>query len=147
MANDRTYMAKPEKVERKWYVVDAAEKPLGRLAAQIAKRLTGKDKPTYTPHVDTGDFVVVINAEKVALSGKKRQQSVVYRYTGYQGGLKKRTFGEMLEKQPERLIEKVVWGMIPKSRLGRKMFKKLKVYAGPHHPHEAQQPETWDITK
>ncbi|MCF7936589.1 MAG: 50S ribosomal protein L13 [Synergistales bacterium] len=145
MTTNRTYMAKPDQVQRKWYIVDAADKPLGRIAAQISKRLTGKDKPIYTPHIDTGDFVIVINAEKVALTGKKRQQSLVYRYSGYQGGLRSRTFGEMLDKHPERLIEKVVWGMIPKTRLGRQMFKKLKVYAGPHHPHTAQQPETWDI--
>lgn len=142
MMGSRTYMAKREEVQRKWYVIDATDKPLGRLAVQVARILTGKNKPTYTPHVDTGDFVIVINAEKVGLTGKKRTQSVIHRYSGYQGGLKAIPYGVVLEKHPERLIERVVWGMLPKTKLGRSMYRKLKVYAGPSHPHSAQQPET-----
>lgn len=147
MIGSRSFAAKREQVERKWYVIDAADKHLGRLAAQVARVLTGKHKPTYTPHVDTGDFVIVINAEKVALTGKKLQQSKIYRYSGYPGGLKERTYGEVLAKRPQHLIERVVWGMLPKTRLGRKMYGKLKVYAGAAHPHAAQKPETVDAFK
>ena len=141
MIGTRTYAAKKEEVERRWYVVDATDKHLGRLAVQIARILTGKHRPGYTPHVDTGDFVVVVNAEKVGLTGKKRDQSKLYRYSGYPGGLKSMTYGEVLARRPARLIEKVVWGMLPKTKLGRAMYKKLKVYAGGAHPHAAQRPE------
>ena len=147
MIGTRTYVAKREEVERKWYVIDATDKHLGRLAAQVARILTGKHKPAYTPHVDTGDFVVIVNAEKIALTGKKLEQSKIYKYSGYPGGLKSRTYGEVLQKRPEHLIEKVVWGMLPKTKLGRAMYKKLKVYAGGAHPHAAQQPEAVDSFK
>ena len=142
MIGTRTYVAKKEEVERKWYVVDATGKHLGRLAVQIARILTGKHRPSYTPHVDTGDFVIVINADKVGLTGKKLEQSKLYKYSGYPGGLKSSTYGEVLKRRPEHLIEKVVWGMLPKTKLGRAMYKKLKVYAGASHPHSAQQPES-----
>ncbi|WP_129410007.1 50S ribosomal protein L13 [Marinitoga lauensis] len=141
----KSYLAKNEEVERKWYVVDAAGMSLGRLAAQVAKVLQGKHKPTYTPHVDTGDYVIVINAEKIVLTGKKWTQKKYYRHTGYPGGLKEQTAREILEKYPERLIEKAVKGMLPKTTLGRHMFKKLKVYSGSNHPHEAQKPEKLEL--
>ena len=144
MIGTRTYVAKREEMERKWYVIDATDKHLGRLAVQVARILTGKHQPIYTPHVDTGDFVVVINADKVGLTGKKLNQSKLYSYSGYPGGLKTTTYGEVLKKHPERLIEKVVWGMLPKTKLGRAMYKKLKVYSGPNHPHSAQCPESVD---
>lgn len=144
MIGTRTYVAKREQVERNWYVIDATDKHLGRLAVQIARILIGKHKPTYTPHVDTGDFVVVINAEKIGLTGKKSEQSKIYRYSGYPGGLKARTYGEVLDKHPARLIERVVWGMLPKTKLGRAMYRKLKVYPGATHPHAAQQPAVVD---
>lgn len=144
MIGTRSFMAKRENVERKWYVIDATDKHLGRLAVQVARILSGKHKPTYTPHVDCGDFVIVINAEKVGLTGKKREQSTIKRYSGYPGGLKSLTYGQVLERRPERLVERVVWGMIPKTKLGRDMYRKLKVYAGPSHPHAAQQPEVLD---
>jgi large subunit ribosomal protein L13 len=141
MIGTRTYVAKKEKVEHRWYVIDATDKCLGRLSVQIARILTGKHRPGYTPHVDTGDFVVVVNAEKIGLTGKKREQSKLYRYSGYPGGLKSMTYGEVIARRPAHLIEKVVWGMLPKTRLGRAMYKKLKVYAGAAHPHAAQRPE------
>jgi len=141
MIGTRSFMAKGAEVERKWYVVDATDKHLGRLAVQVARILTGKHKPTYTPHVDTGDFVVVVNAEKVGLTGKKRLQSTVITHSLYPGGLKTLTYQQVLERRPQRLIERVVWGMLPKTKLGRDMYRKLKVYAGPSHPHEAQKPE------
>ncbi|NLD04812.1 MAG: 50S ribosomal protein L13 [Synergistaceae bacterium] len=141
MIGTRSFMAKGAEVERKWYVIDASEKHLGRLAVQVARILTGKHKPTYTPHVDTGDFVIVVNAGKVGLTGKKRLQSTIITHSGYPGGLKTLTYQQVLERRPERLIERVVWGMIPKTKLGRDMYRKLKVYAGPSHPHEAQKPE------
>lgn len=141
MIGTRSFMAKRENVERKWYVIDATDKHLGRLAVQVARILSGKHKPTYTPHVDCGDFVIVVNAEKVGLTGKKREQSTIKRYSGYPGGLKSLTYGQVLTRRPERLVERVVWGMIPKTKLGRDMYRKLKVYAGPNHPHAAQQPE------
>lgn len=144
MIGTRSFMAKRENVERKWYVIDATDKHLGRLAVQVARVLSGKHKPTYTPHVDCGDFVIVVNAEKVGLTGKKREQSTIKRYSGYPGGLKSLTYGQVLERRPERLVERVVWGMIPKTKLGRDMYRKLKVYAGPSHPHAAQQPEVLD---
>ncbi|WP_280999978.1 50S ribosomal protein L13 [Marinitoga aeolica] len=141
----KSYLAKNEEVERKWYVVDAAGMSLGRLAAQVAKVLQGKHKPTYTPHVDTGDYVIVINAEKIVLTGKKLTQKKYYRHTGYPGGIKEQTAKDILEKYPERLIEKAVKGMLPKTTLGRHMFKKLKVYSGSNHPHEAQKPEKLEL--
>lgn len=144
MLGTRSYMAKGEQMERKWYVIDATDKHLGRLAVQIARILAGKHKPTYTPHVDTGDFVVVINAEKIALTGNKLTQSTISTYSGYPGGLKTLTYQQILDRRPERLIERVVWGMLPKTKLGRDMYRKLKVYAGPSHPHMAQQPEQID---
>ena len=144
MIGTRSFMAKGAEVERKWYVVDATDKHLGRLAVQVARILTGKHKPTYTPHVDTGDFVVVVNAEKVGLTGKKRLQSTIITHSLYPGGLKTLTYEQVLERRPERLIERVIWGMLPKTKLGRDMYRKLKVYAGPSHPHEAQKPEQID---
>ena len=141
----KTYSAKPKDIQRKWYLIDADGQILGRMATRIADLLRGKDKPTYTPHMDTGDFVVVINAEKVHLTGRKPEQKEYQRYSGYPGGLKKITFRRMLETHPERIIEHAVRGMIPHNRLGRAVIKKLKVYAGPDHPHEAQLPEVLKI--
>jgi len=141
----KTFMAKKGEVERKWYVVDATNKVLGRLASEIAKKLRGKDKPIFTPHVDTGDFVIVVNAEKVRLTGKKWDKKIYYHHTGYMGGLKEVVAKELLRKKPEELIRHAVKGMLPKNRLRRKLLKKLKVYAGPNHPHEAQKPEKWEI--
>ncbi len=141
----KTFMAKKDEVERKWYVVDATNKVLGRLASQIAKKLRGKDKPIFTPHVDTGDFVIVVNAEKVRLTGKKWDKKIYYHHSGYMGGLKQITAKELLKKKPEELIRHAVKGMLPKNRLGRKLLKKLKIYAGPDHPHKAQKPEKWEI--
>ena len=143
----RTYSPKAGEVNRAWHVIDAQDVVLGRLATQAATLLRGKHKPTYAPHVDTGDFVVIVNAEKVALTGNKREQAFVYRHSGHPGGLSKRSFGEMLEKQPERLVERAIKGMLPHTRLGRAMAGKLKVYAGPEHPHAAQQPQPFEITK
>lgn len=141
----KTYMAKPSEVTRKWYVIDANNQTLGRLASQVAAILKGKHKPTFTPHVDTGDHVIVINAEKVRLTGKKLQDKKYYRHSGYPGGVKEITAGELLKRHPERVIRKAVWGMLPHNRLGRKMIKKLKVYAGEEHPHAAQQPEVYEL--
>jgi large subunit ribosomal protein L13 len=143
----RTYSPKAGEVNRAWHVIDAQDVVLGRLATQAATLLRGKHKPIYAPHVDTGDFVVIVNAEKVALTGNKRDQAFVYRHSGFPGGLRKRSFGEMLEKQPERLLEQAIKGMLPHTRLGRAMASKLKVYAGPAHPHAAQQPQPFEITK
>ncbi|EGL81981.1 ribosomal protein L13 [Caldalkalibacillus thermarum TA2.A1] len=140
-----TYMAKPNEVERKWYVVDAAGQTLGRLASKVASILRGKHKPEYTPHVDTGDFVIVINADKVHLTGNKLQKKIYYRHSRYPGGLKKFTAAEMLQNKPERVIESAVKGMLPKGPLGRKQAKKLFVYAGSEHPHQAQQPEVLEL--
>jgi large subunit ribosomal protein L13 len=137
----KTYSAKPAEVERKWYVVDASECILGRLASFVASRLRGKHKPIYTPHVDTGDHIIVINANKVALTGKKWNEKFYYRHSGYVGGLKSMTAKQLLQKRPEDLVFHAVKGMLPKNRLGRNLLKKLKVYAGPEHPHVAQQPE------
>ncbi len=140
-----TYMAKPGEVERKWYVVDAKGKTLGRLASEVAALLRGKHKPEYTPHVDTGDFVIVINAKDVQLSGKKMSKKIYYRHSGWPGGLKMTTAAEMRDKRPERMIELAVTGMLPRTSLGRRQLRKLKVYAGPEHPHQAQQPEVWEL--
>ena len=137
----KTYMANPDKIERKWYVVDAEGATLGRLASEIAKVLRGKNKPEYTPHIDTGDYVIVVNAEKIKVTGKKLDQKVYYRHSGYVGGIKETTLKEMLNKHPERVIEFAVKGMLPKGPLGRQMFTKLHVYAGPDHEQAAQKPE------
>ena len=137
----RTYQANAQDRERVWYVVDAENKTLGRLATQIANVLRGKRKPTYTPHVDVGDFVIVVNAEKVAVTGDKREKKVYWRHSGYPGGIRSRTLGDMLEKRPEEVIRKAVKGMLPRNRLARAQLRKLKVYAGPEHPHQAQKPE------
>ena len=136
-----TLFAKREDVERKWYLVDAQDAVLGRLAVKIANHLRGKNKPIYTPHYDTGDFVIVINAEKVRLTGKKLDQKVYYRHSGYPGGIKAETARERLKRFPEKVVIDAVWGMLPKGRLGKSMIKKLKVYRGPEHPHKAQKPE------
>lgn len=141
-----TYMAKPTEVKRDWYIFDAAGKTLGRLATEIATVLRGKHKPIYTPHIDTGDFVVVINAAQVELTGNKLDAKMYYRHSGYPGGLKSMTAGQMRTKRPERMIELAVKGMLPKGILGRQQAKKLKVYAGSEHPHQAQQPIAWGAT-
>ena len=140
----KTFSAKPHEVKHDWFVVDATDLVLGRLASEVARRLRGKHKAIYTPHVDTGDFVVVVNAEKIGLTGKKLLQSTIITHSLYPGGLKTLTYQQVLERRPERLIERVVWGMLPKTKLGRDMYRKLKVYAGPSHPHEAQKPEQID---
>ncbi len=140
-----TFMANDSTVERKWYVVDAEGKRLGRLASEVATLLRGKHKPTYTPHVDTGDHVIIVNAEKIELTGNKLHDKKYYRHSGYPGGLKERTALEMKQKQPERMIELAVKGMLPKGPLGRKMFKKLHVYSGPEHKHQAQKPEVYEL--
>lgn len=141
----KTFMAKPHEVQRKWYIIDAAGKTLGRVAATAATLLRGKHKPIYTPHVDTGDHVIIINAEKVRLTGKKLLQKEYIRHSGYPGGLKRISYATLLKTQPEKAIEKAVWGMIPHNRLGRKIIKKLKVYRGSTHPHQAQKPEVWAV--
>ncbi|MFV0528499.1 MAG: 50S ribosomal protein L13 [Lachnospiraceae bacterium] len=136
-----SFMASPEKVERKWYVVDAADQTLGRLASEVAKVLRGKNKPEYTPYVDTGDYVIIINAEKIKVTGKKLEQKIYYHHSDYVGGMKETTLKEMLDKKPEKVLELAVKGMLPKGPLGRAMHKKLFVYAGAEHKHEAQKPE------
>ena len=141
----KTFTAKPETVKRDWYVVDATGKTLGRLASELALRLRGKHKAEYTPHVDTGDYIIVLNADKVAVTGNKRTDKVYYRHTGYVGVLKEATFEEMIARHPERVIEIAVKGMLPKGPLGRAMYRKLKVYAGNEHNHAAQQPQVLDI--
>jgi large subunit ribosomal protein L13 len=141
----KTYVAKPEDFKRDWYVVDASDQVLGRLATQIAMRLRGKHKPIFTPHVDTGDFVVVVNADKVKLTGRKTDQKMYWRHSGYPGGIKGVSARRMLETKPEELIRQAVRGMLPKNRLGRKLLKKLKVYTGTEHPHQAQQPIAWSL--
>ena len=143
----RTYTPKPADVERRWHVIDATDVVLGRLAVQAATLLRGKHKPTYAPHLDTGDFVIIINADKVALTGNKREQKKAYRLSGYPGGLSAVGYTELLDKHPERAVEKAVRGMIPKNTLGRHQLSKLKVYAGPEHPHTAQQPQPFAITQ
>lgn len=141
----KSYMAKTNEVERKWYVIDAEGKVLGRMASEIANILRGKNKPIYTPHADTGDFVIVINADKVRLTGKKWSQKIHAYHTGYPGGRREVSYTQLREKHPERIIELAVKGMLPKNRLGRKQFTKLKVYAGDEHPHEAQKPEVYEF--
>jgi large subunit ribosomal protein L13 len=141
----RTYTAKPNEVERRWFVVDATGKPLGRLATRVADLLRGKKKPTFTPHVDTGDYVVVINAEKVMLTGRKLDDKYHYTHSGYPGGFKAEPYRRLMERKPEFVVEKAVTGMLPKNPLGRKIRSKLKVYAGPEHPHGAQNPEILEI--
>ncbi|MDX6265172.1 MAG: large subunit ribosomal protein, partial [Kribbellaceae bacterium] len=143
----RTYSPKPADVTREWHVIDATDVVLGRLAVQIATLLRGKHKPTFAPHVDGGDFVVVINASKIALSGNKRTDKLAYRHSGHPGGLTATPVGEILEKDPRKAVEKAVWGMLPKNRLSRQLLGKLKVYAGPEHPHVAQQPKPFEITQ
>ena len=137
----KSFMASPATIERKWYVVDATDKTLGRLASEVAKVLRGKNKPIFTPHIDTGDYVIVVNAEKVQVTGRKLDQKVYYHHSEYVGGMKETTLREMMAKKPEKVIELAVKGMLPKGPLGREMYKKLYVYAGPDHKHQAQKPE------
>ncbi|MGN0038524.1 MAG: 50S ribosomal protein L13 [Coriobacteriales bacterium] len=141
----KTYYAKPSEVQREWLLVDATDMTLGRLASEVAQILRGKNKPTYTPHIDTGDYVVVVNAEKIKITGAKATDKVYYRHTGYVGHLKSETFAEAMEKHPTRVIEHAVRGMLPKGTLGTQMYKKLKVYAGPEHPHQAQNPRKIEL--
>ena len=141
----KSFIAKPQEIERKWYVIDAEGKTLGRLAAQVAAILRGKNKPIFTPHVNCGDYVIVVNAEKVAVTGKKRTDKVYKRHTGYPGGLRQLTFEQMMEKHPTEVVRHAVKGMMPTGKLGRQMYKKLKVYAGPEHNHGAQKPETLEF--
>lgn len=142
----RTYMPKADEIQRDWVVVDASNQVLGRLATEVARLLRGKHKPTFTPHADVGDFVVVVNAEKIKLTGRKLDEKMYYRHSRYPGSLRKETAREMLEKHPDRVIRAAVWGMLPKNRLGRRLLRKLKVYAGPEHPHQAQQPKQHTLT-
>jgi large subunit ribosomal protein L13 len=141
----KSYMARPAQVERKWHFIDAEGQTLGRLATEIARVLRGKTKPQYTPHVDTGDFVVVVNAEKVVVTGKKAEQKVYRRHTGHPGGLKETSYEVMMERKPTEILRKAVKGMMPRTRLGRQQFRKLKIYAGPEHPHEAQNPQPYEV--
>jgi large subunit ribosomal protein L13 len=143
----RTYSPKADEVSRVWYVIDAQDVVLGRLATQAATLLRGKHKPVFAPHVDTGDFVVIVNADKVALSGNKLTQKMDYRHSGHPGGLRATSYEELLAKDPRRAVEKAVRGMLPHNKIGRQQIKKLKVYAGPEHPHQAQQPATYEITQ
>ena len=141
----KTFSAKPATVKRDWCVVDASGKVLGRLATEVARRLRGKHKPEYTPHVDTGDYVIVVNADKVQVTGRKAEAKMYHRYSGYQSGMKSISFNELQKKFPERIVENAVKGMLPKNPLGRSMFKKLKVYAGPEHKHQAQAPKPFEV--
>ncbi|GIW46403.1 MAG: 50S ribosomal protein L13 [Deltaproteobacteria bacterium] len=141
----KTYVAKSEDIEKKWYLIDARGKTVGRLATKIAKLLRGKDKPQFTPHADIGDFVIVINADKVRFTGKKWSQKTYYWHTPYPGGLKSITAGELLKKKPEEIIRKAVWGMLPKTKWQKKLIKRLKVYSGDNHPHHAQKPEPLEV--
>jgi large subunit ribosomal protein L13 len=145
MLTTTTVSAKPAEIQRDWFLVDATDKTLGRLASEIAKRLKGKHKPIYTPHVDTGDCIVVVNAKKLRITGNKLADKMYNKHTGYIGNLKSASLGEMMEKHPERVLETAVKGMLPKNPLGRAMFRKLKIYAGPEHNHAAQQPQVLDI--
>jgi large subunit ribosomal protein L13 len=149
MKPNKTYSPKAADIQRDWYVVDATDLPLGRLASEVAQRLRGKHKPTFAPHVDGGDFVVVVNAEKVAVTSGKSQTKIYYRHSGYPGGIKAETFESLRERRPEAIVERAVRGMLPKNKLGRQMARKLKVYAGPDHPHASQKPEAlaFDIRK
>lgn len=141
----KTFSAKPADVQRDWYVIDAAGKTLGRLSTEIARRLRGKHKPEYTPHVDTGDYLIVVNAGKIRVTGNKRRDKIYYQHTGYIGNMKSVALGKLLEEKPERALEYAVKGMLPRNPLGRKMYSKLKVFPGPEHPHQAQQPKPLDI--
>ncbi|MFL6058730.1 MAG: 50S ribosomal protein L13 [Rubrobacteraceae bacterium] len=141
----KSYMARPLEVERKWYVVDAEGQTLGRLATEIATILRGKNKPQYTPHVDTGDFVVVVNAEKVVVTGRKAEQKVYRRHSGYPGGLKVTSYEQLMERRPTEILRRAVKGMMPKNRLARQQLRKLKIYAGPEHPHAAQNPQPYEV--
>jgi len=143
----RTFSPKAADIQRQWHVIDASDVVLGRLASQTARLLRGKHKPIYAPHIDTGDFVIIVNASKVALSGNKLQDKMAYRHTGYPGGLRSVSYGELMAKNPEQAVEKAVKGMLPKNALGRQMLRKLKVYSGPEHPHKAQQPVPFEITQ
>jgi large subunit ribosomal protein L13 len=143
----RTYSPKPGEVEHKWYVIDATDLVLGRLASQTAILLRGKHKPQFAPHVDTGDFVIIVNAEKVHLSGNKREDKLAYRHSGYPGGLRSVKYGDLIDKDPRKALEKAVRGMLPHNSLGRDMLKKLKVYGGPNHPHAAQQPVPYELSQ
>jgi len=145
MTMNKTYSPKPSDIERAWHVVDATSLPLGRLASEVAQILRGKHKPMYAPHLDTGDFVVIVNAERVAVTSDKSQSKIYYRHSGYPGGIKAETFEALRERRPEAIIERAVKGMLPKNKLGRQMGRKLKVYAGPDHPHGAQNPQTLDL--
>jgi large subunit ribosomal protein L13 len=147
MLMKKTYSPKLAEIERLWYVVDAAGVPLGRLATLIAIRLRGKHKPTFAPHIDTGDFVIVLNAEKVVLTGRKEEQKVYYHHSGYPGGMKSETAAKRRQRRPVKLVEEAVWGMLPKGPLGRRQIRKLKVYAGTDHPHQAQQPTVLDVAE
>ena len=144
---NRTYSPKLAEIEHEWFVIDAAGIPLGRLSTQVARLLMGKHKPTWAPHIDVGDFVIVVNAEKTVLTGRKETDKVYHRHTGYPGGLKSETAGDRRKRKPTKLVEGAVWGMLPKNSLGRKLLRKLKVYAGPEHPHQAQQPQPFDATQ
>lgn len=143
----RTYTPKPADIEKKWHVIDATDVVLGRLAVQVATLLRGKHKPIFAPHVDTGDFVVIVNASKVALTGNKAEKKMAYRHSGYPGGLKAVSYGKLIATKPERAVEKAVAGMLPKNSLGRAQLRKLKVYAGPEHPHAAQMPQAFEINQ
>lgn len=143
----RTYTPRPADIKRQWYVIDATDVVLGRLASHVASLLRGKHKPIYAPHMDTGDFVIVVNASKVALSGNKLEQKRAYRHSGYPGGLRSIAYKDLMAKRPERAVEKAIKGMLPKNSLGRQMFRKVKVYAGPDHPHQAQKPVPFEISQ
>lgn len=140
-----SYMAKAEDVKKEWWVIDASNKTLGRLASEVASVIRGKKKPIFTPNVDTGDFVIVVNAEKIAVTGNKLTDKIYYHHSGYPGGIKSTTLGKLIQEKPEDIIEKAVWGMLPKNSLGRQMIKKLKVYSGTEHPHQAQQPKVLEV--
>ncbi len=142
-----TYSPKSGDLDRQWQLIDATDVVLGRLAVSVAQLLRGKHKATFAPHMDGGDFVVVVNASKIALTGKKRTDKLAYRHTGRPGGLRSESYGELLDSNPRKVVERAVWGMLPKNRLGRKLIKKLKVYAGPDHPHQAQRPQPYQITQ
>ena len=143
----RTYSPKPADIQREWHVIDATDVVLGRLAVHAANLLRGKHKPIFAPHVDTGDFVIIVNADKVALSGDKATKKLAYRHSGYPGGLSATPVGDLLEKDARKVVEKAVWGMLPKNKLGRQVLKKLKVYSGPHHPHQAQKATPFEISQ